>query len=984
LAVAAVALLAVPAPGSGHAAGVEPAAVTPHPAVTSPPPDAWPMYGGTPGRSGFTDSTGPVGPDLLWTRLLSLQPGRSIQSSPAVNGTTIITADDFGEVYALDTTTGSDLWNASVAPAPTSPTIANGLVLVGDSDGGVHAFSIAQGTTVWSRTLGAHPIESSLLVENSTVLAETSSGEVGGVPQGEVVALALSTGSTLWTATVPGQFVGAPAFDGSAFYVVTSEGNLTAIDPASGAVRWTYRALSNVSTGPVAADGRLFTLTENGTLLAVSPTGTLLWSWVGRDVGPRGAFDAPPAVDATAAYLTNNAGGFYSVWVANGSTRWVNSTGSLGATGYLILSAPVITPGGLYLIDALERLDDFAPATGRLLWSAALSAQGTVTYSSPAVVDGALGIGDDQDVFYWYATPSAVPTFPVNGTVTGAGGAPIPGTYVSIAPGPTFEVGAAGTFSVRLANGSYVASVTAPYYLDGTFNLTVSGAPLAVHWTLTLVPLYRLSGRVVDAGSFRPLANASVALFGPYEVESTTTTGSNGTFTLLAPNGSIFLSVGPPSGYEGLQVHVAVDGGPVSGVELALVPLAEVVPGSGLSGAFALIALPIIALSIGGAALGYGALAEQRRRAQLPGAVLSPFGRWVTMRILLMPIQILILLAVLFAFGSFLPNDSSACSWTGPVGCLWGFFQGYVPFAANLLTGNWGTAAFGGLIEPVTRYFAWWLPQSIELAVIALGISAALAYPLGLRSGWRPDGWFDTGTRAGTLAGLLLPSFLVILLLLLLLYSGFLKYVGDSPYGTLPNLQWYGNSVPPTWVGSGDNTSPTGFPLIDAALHGAWGFEFVVLMKTLLQALIIALVYVPIFLRYARHAVVERAQSLPILAARARGVPESTLLWRHTAREVLPVYILLFGVTLPMYIGTQSLLEAMFNDTGVGRVLIVEMTNIRSTGFGIHNANALGAGGNLYQVTIFLLLLVVLVSSLLSDILAHYLDPRLAQAPRGR
>lgn len=153
------------------------------------------------------------------------------------------------------------------------------------------------------------------------------------------------------------------------------------------------------------------------------------------------------------------------------------------------------------------------------------------------------------------------------------------------------------------------------------------------------------------------------------------------------------------------------------------------------------------------------------------------------------------------------------------------------------------------------------------------------------------------------------------------------------------------------------------------------------LVKTLLQAGIIALVYVGIFLRFARHAVVERAQSMPILAARARGVPERTLLWRHAGREVIPVYFLIFGITLPMYIGTQAVVEALFSDVGLGRVLIVEMLNIQQSGFGFAST-AHNPTGNLYQVTIFLLLIIVLLASLCSDVLTHYLDPRLQRGGR--
>ena len=251
-----------------------------------------------------------------------------------------------------------------------------------------------------------------------------------------------------------------------------------------------------------------------------------------------------------------------------------------------------------------------------------------------------------------------------------------------------------------------------------------------------------------------------------------------------------------------------------------------------------------------------------------------------------------------------------------------------------------------------------------------------------MRAGWRPDGWFDQGARLGGLLILLLPTFLLVVLALSGLYQGFVDRLGDTPYGILPTTVWFNDhGGQPSWIGIAANTGPTGLPLVDAVGHGAWSIAEIVLVKTLLQAAIIAFVYVGIFLRFARHAIVERAQSMPILAARARGVPEHTLLWRHAGREVIPVYFLIFGITLPMYIGTQAVVEALFSDVGLGRVLIVEMLRIQQSGFGFAST-AQGPTGNLYQVTIFLLLLIVLIASLCSDILTHYLDPRLQRGGR--
>lgn len=167
---------------------------------------------------------------------------------------------------------------------------------------------------------------------------------------------------------------------------------------------------------------------------------------------------------------------------------------------------------------------------------------------------------------------------------------------------------------------------------------------------------------------------------------------------------------------------------------------------------------------------------------------------------------------------------------------------------------------------------------------MALAMAVVLAYPIGVLSGWYPGRSLDVGARTFSGVVLLLPTFLVILAVLAVGYGPFLRVIGDSPFGTLPPASWwlFHGTTTPRWVGSADNTSPMGFPLVDGLIHGAWAFEGVVLAKTLLQAFCIALVYVALYLRYLRHVVLAARDEPYVVAARARGVEEGTLLWRHT------------------------------------------------------------------------------------------------------
>jgi peptide/nickel transport system permease protein len=354
----------------------------------------------------------------------------------------------------------------------------------------------------------------------------------------------------------------------------------------------------------------------------------------------------------------------------------------------------------------------------------------------------------------------------------------------------------------------------------------------------------------------------------------------------------------------------------------------------------------------------------------------SPLVRFLAQRLALLPVQLLFVLIILFVFGSVLPavwqhesacalaGESCTCPWSNVACSVGPFLSALGQFVSNTLTGKWGETSYFAITAPTAQYFSWWLPNSIELAVTALGISAVAAYFIGLRAGWSPGGGFDVGARGLAALGLLLPAFFLIFFLIISTWTPYLQYLGDTPYGTLPGPLWLDLHGRPDWIGIAGTTSPTGFPIVDALVHGNLPFAVNVLVRTLLQGSIIAIAYLAIFFRYARHVVAEAMRETHILAARARGVPESTLLWHHVSRRLIPIYALVFAATLPAYIVTQAIAEAVYNYNGVGTLVMYN--------FSVGGANIEGFD----QVAIFLLAAVVLGSTLLADLISRSLDPR--------
>lgn len=356
-----------------------------------------------------------------------------------------------------------------------------------------------------------------------------------------------------------------------------------------------------------------------------------------------------------------------------------------------------------------------------------------------------------------------------------------------------------------------------------------------------------------------------------------------------------------------------------------------------------------------------GPLRPRRRR-------LSPYARYALQRLLLLPAQILLVLAILYT-ALFVPNNLA----TGQNIGLAGFWSGFSQMVINDFTGNWGVAVQFGVV-PTAQVYAWAIPQSVELALFALGFAAAIAYPASLLAGWARRSSIDLTVRVTSLFGTLFPVIIGGGLVISALFYWFLATYRDIPVGILPNVFWWldqGYTLPPSWVlYSSAFTQPTGFPLVDGLLHQAWGFEEIVLVKTLIQAGIIATVYVSIFLRHSLPVVRDASQELHVVSARARGIRERSLLWRHTGRRVRPTFLLTFALTLPAYLGTQFVVEAVFQDYGLGQLIFLTLTGQ------LPPDRTLAPILESWQVMMFLLALAVLVWLLVVDLLAHWWDPR--------
>lgn len=227
----------------------------------------------------------------------------------------------------------------------------------------------------------------------------------------------------------------------------------------------------------------------------------------------------------------------------------------------------------------------------------------------------------------------------------------------------------------------------------------------------------------------------------------------------------------------------------------------------------------------------------------------------------------------------------------------------YLKFLKSAATGDFGKSF--KYAEPVTRVIKTRLPATIELAIFAIIIATLLAIPLGVWAGARPNSWIDNiGTTFG-LFGISMPSFWLAIMLILLL-AGVLNVLPTSGRST------YGVAGP----------EQTGFYILDSVLQNNWRAVLDALSHIFLPALALGVNMLGILMRVTRSSILEVMNEDYIQTARAKGLRENKVVWRHVTRNALIPVITVVGLELGTLLSGSIIVETVFAWPGSGSLLI--------------------------------------------------------------
>jgi ABC-type dipeptide/oligopeptide/nickel transport system permease component len=231
----------------------------------------------------------------------------------------------------------------------------------------------------------------------------------------------------------------------------------------------------------------------------------------------------------------------------------------------------------------------------------------------------------------------------------------------------------------------------------------------------------------------------------------------------------------------------------------------------------------------------------------------------------------------------------------------------YVKFVLAAAAGDLGKSF--RFSAPVREVIAQRLPATVELAAFSILIAVIFAVPLGVWAGARPNSWVDNlGTSFG-LFGISMPNFWLGIMLILLLAGTFhvLPSAGRSTYGIA-------------------GPSQTGFYFLDSVVQGNWAALKDAFLHVLMPALALGVNMVGILMRVTRSSVLETATEEYIVTARAKGLADRIVLWRHIVSNALIPIITVVGLELGTLLSGSIIVETVFAWPGIGSLLITGVT----------------------------------------------------------
>ncbi len=225
----------------------------------------------------------------------------------------------------------------------------------------------------------------------------------------------------------------------------------------------------------------------------------------------------------------------------------------------------------------------------------------------------------------------------------------------------------------------------------------------------------------------------------------------------------------------------------------------------------------------------------------------------------------------------------------------------YVTYLWRLLHGDLGESQQNH--DSVLHDLGQFIPATAELAILSILIAVVVGISLGVIAAVKRNKLTDHVLRVVSLGGVSMPTFWIALVAL---------YVFFFRLNWLPGTGRLDPVVTPP-------PSHTGLFTVDALVAGQWSTAWNALQHLVLPAFVLAAYNVGLLTRYTRTAVLEVISNDYVRAARAKGIPERTVIVRHVLRAALPAVVTVMGLAFANVMTGAVLVENIFSWPGIGQ-----------------------------------------------------------------
>src|SRR5918996_1451335 len=267
----------------------------------------------------------------------------------------------------------------------------------------------------------------------------------------------------------------------------------------------------------------------------------------------------------------------------------------------------------------------------------------------------------------------------------------------------------------------------------------------------------------------------------------------------------------------------------------------------------------------------------------------------------------------------------------------------YWDFLTRAVQGDFGRSL--KFNEPVMKLVVERLPATLELAFVSLLVAIIIAVPLGVYSAIKHNSLFDHAGMSVALIGVSLPNFWLGIMLIYFLGGqlNLLPVAGRIEYGI---------EIKPI----------TGLYLIDSLATGNFAAFWSALQHLLMPAVTLGSALAAIVTRISRSSVLEVMRQDYVTTARAKGLNEKTVIWRHILRNALITITTILGLQLGALLSGSVVTETVFSYPGIGDLLIQSIS---------------ARDYKLTQILILMFAVTYFVVNLLVDVLYSWIDPRI-------